>query len=156
DLAVQLEIELVVEILVAAQCVQVARAAWTGRRGQLAEHLGREGRHLRNRYGRIRGEHFAGQRIAHGHGEDSAAIVKRWNRRERGKLLDLAESLVIGEEERAVLRDRSSQRAAELIALERRLAGGRLEKADRVEIGVADELPSAAVKVVAAAAEGRV
>ena len=78
-------------------------------------------------------------------------------RRERGRLLVLAEAFEVAEEERLVLDQRSAERAAVLIAAQRRLRSvGRLEVGLRVQRGVAEEFPGVAVDLVGAAPVGDV
>ena len=67
-------------------------------------------------------------------------------------LARLPQALVVAEEERLVLDDRAADDAAELVAVELRLAGRRLEESGRVHARVAQELPAAAVERVGAAA----
>src|SRR5204862_7646241 len=91
---------------------------------------------------------------ANGYRANCQALVERRGRRERAELLDLAEAFVIGEEERAILRNGSTHRRAELIALQHRLTSGWPEETDGIQIRVAQEIPRAAVKLVGAALEG--
>ena len=129
-------------------------AAADVRSGQSAEHLARERGHRNLRARRIDG---AGPRIADVHAQDPGVLQRGRQRRERGRLLVLTEALEVGEEERLVLHQRSADRAAVLIAPQRRLGTvSRLEVGFGVQLRVAEELPRVAADLVRAAAVGDV
>src|SRR5262249_51459377 len=76
------------------------------------------------------------------------ARVGRKGERDVRQSFDFAQLLIIRKKEGLVPGDRSSQRTAELIAVERRLL--RVEEVARVELAVAQKLKNASVKLVRA------
>jgi len=109
-----------------------------GDAGQIVENPAREARHRNRRAGRV---HRPRQRVHDRYRQHARAVVQIRNRVEAEDLLDVSEALVIAEEEDFVLDDRAADRAAELVALQRRLhAAGGLEVPDRIQARVAEKL----------------
>ena len=81
-------------------------------------------------------------------GQVAAARVGVGNQVDAGLVQVLAESFVVGEDERLVLLDRAAQRAAELVALKAR-HGSAVEEVARIEGVVAQEFVQRSVHLVA-------
>ena len=123
------------ELLQAAEVVRVAGHVRVRERRQ---DLAREGGHRNRRAGRI---DDAGARIAHVDRQDALPLRRRRDGGKTRRPARLAQALVVGEEERLVLHDRSAEHAAELVPIELGFAGRRLEEAGRIHARVAKELP---------------
>src|SRR5690606_26795502 len=102
------------------------------------------------------GIHLTGERIDDRLAQAPLTLFERRDRREGDLLLYLAESFVIGEEERPVQYDRPANYAAELVAPQRRLAGRWLEVALGIECRVAMKFPHRSSEAFAAAPERRI
>ncbi len=133
---------------------EVVRGAGGGRVGQPGQHLARKGRHRKRRAGWV---DRAGLRVAYLDPQDALALGGGRNGREDDVLPRLPEALEVGEEEGAVLDDRSAEGEPVLVTLERRfLARHGFEEPGRVQLGVAVELPGRPAEPVGAALVGGV
>ena len=136
----------------------VVGAAGAGQVRQLSQYFASERRGIGGGNRSVRGIELAGKRIDHWNGKIPGAVAGRRNAVEVENFRQLAEAFVVAEEEEPILDDWSADGSAELIALQQGLLEGRgslsEDVADGVQIGIAQELVSRAMKLVPTGARG--
>ena len=120
--------------------------------GEAGEGGGGEGVDLGERDFGVGGVDCAGEGVDDGDGEDSLTVIEAGHGVEVDEALGLADTFVIDEEEEFVFDERAAEGCAELVAVEGGFAGGGLEVAGGVEVGIAEEFEDGAVELIGAGA----